>query len=206
VTRSTAIRLMIAIGGLTWLAPAGADTIDFDALASGAIVTTQYPGVTFSSSAGHDVVTTAQSAAYHTTEPNFICSGVGGGITCVDPVYLDFATGVSGLHFLAVGDDSSGVIGNASVFAGATFLGSVDIVGDGVTFGSPMLIDLSAFSGITRLEITTTDPAGLGYDDFTFTPGAGAVPELVTWALMAGGFGAVGVAMRSRRKPAITFA
>lgn len=206
MTRSTAIRLMIAIGGLAWLAPASADTIDFDALPAGAIVTTQYPGVTFSSSAGHDVVTTSQSSTYHTSEPNFICSGVGGGITCVDPVYLDFSTGVSGLHFLAVGDDSSGIIGSASVFAGATFLGSVDIVGDGILFDAPMMIDLSAFSGITRLEITTTDPAGLGYDDFTFKPGSGAVPELVTWALMAVGFGAVGLVMRNGRKPAVSFA
>jgi len=206
VRYSTAIRLMIALGGLAWLAPASADTIDFDALPNGTIVTTQYPGVTFSSSAGHDVVTTAQSATYHTTEPNFICSGVGAGITCVDPVYLDFSTAVSGLSFLAVGDDTSGIIGTASVFAGATLLGSVDIVGDGVVSGTPMMIDLSAFSGITRLEITTTDPAGLGYDDFTFKPGSGAVPELVTWALMAGGFGAVGVAMRNGRKPTVSLA
>ena len=35
---------------------------------------------------------------------------------------------------------------------------------------------------------------------------AGAVPEPASWALMLAGFGAVGGAMRSRRKAAVTFA
>jgi len=197
------MKCSIAIGLLSLLAPlapAAANDINFDDLPGGTVVTTQYAGVTFSSSSGHDVATTAQSATYGTSVPNFICSGVGGGITCADPVYLDFLAPVSDLHFLAVGDDMSGIIGNAAVFAGATLLGSVDIVGDGDPFGTPMLIDLTAFSGITRLEITTTDPAGLGYDDFHFVPGQGPVPEPATWALMLGGFATIGSALRSRRR------
>jgi hypothetical protein len=35
--------------------------------------------------------------------------------------------------------------------------------------------------------------------------GAGAVPEPASWALMLGGFGAIGGAMRSRRKAAVSF-
>jgi len=198
----------IAIGLLSLLAPlapAAADDINFDDLPAGTVVTTQYPGVTFSSSAGHEVLTSPQSATYGTSEPNFICSGVSGGITCSDPVYLDFLAPVSDLHFLAVGDDTSGIIGNASVFAGATLLGSVNIVGDGDVFGAPMLIDLTAFSGVTRLEITTTDPAGLGYDDFHFVRGQGPVPEPATWALVLGGFATIGSALRSRRRATSQF-
>ena len=42
-----------------------------------------------------------------------------------------------------------------------------------------------------------------GFDNITFgsaTPGTGAVPEPSTWAMMLLGFGAVGAAMRRRRK------
>ena len=45
-----------------------------------------------------------------------------------------------------------------------------------------------------------------GFDNITFgsaTPGRGAVPEPSTWAMMLLGFGAVGAAMRRRRKTAL---
>jgi hypothetical protein len=40
---------------------------------------------------------------------------------------------------------------------------------------------------------------------FNLAPAAGGVPEAATWAMMLGGFGAVGAAMR-RRRPHVTFA
>ena len=43
----------------------------------------------------------------------------------------------------------------------------------------------------------------IGFDNITLgsaTPGAGAVPEPGTWAMMLIGFGAVGFAMRRRRR------
>ena len=196
--------LVTAAIGIGCAVPAAATTINFDDLGNGAIVTTQYAGATFSSSFRHDVVTSAQASTYGTSVANIICSGIDTSITCVDPVYVDFAAPVSGLSFYAVGDDSSGPIGLASAFAGATLLGSVNIVGDGLVFGAPMFVDLSAFSGITRLEITTTDPAGLGYDDFTFK--TGGVPEPASWAMMMGGFAAIGGAMRGRKAQAARLA
>ena len=39
-----------------------------------------------------------------------------------------------------------------------------------------------------------------------FILASGAVPEPASWALMLGGFGAIGGAMRARRKTAVTFA
>lgn len=192
--------LLAASAAISLATPAQADVIDFDTLSNGEVVTTQYPGVTFSSETGSQVLITAQGAAFGTSTPNFICSGVGGSINCVDDVYIDFASAVSGLTFLAVGDDASGDIGDVRAFAGALLLGTIDIFGDGAPFGSPYLVDLSAFSGVTRIEIAgITDPAGLGYDDFTYSLSNGAVPEPSTWAMMLLGFGAVGFAMRRRK-------
>jgi hypothetical protein len=181
--------------------PASAVTINFDNLGPGVQVTNQYPGVVFSSQAGSNILTTAQNIG--SSLPNFICSAkVGGSINCVDDVYLDFTTPVSGLSFLSVGDNNVGDVGDVRVFAGATLLGTVNIVVDGV-FATPHLINLNAFSGITRIEIAgITDGGGLGYDDFTFTVGSitNPVPEASTWAMMLAGFGAVGAAMRRRRR------
>ena len=188
---------LIALGAAIAASPASAATvINFDNLGNGVQVTNQYAGVTFSSSVGSQILTTAQSLG--SSLPNFICSAVTS-INCVDDVYLDFATAVSGLSFIAVGDNNTGHNGDVRVFGGATLLGTVNIFGDG-NFSTTHLVDLGAFSGITRIEIANiTDAAGLGYDDFTFTAGGGSgVPEPATWAMLLFGFGIVGGTMRRR--------
>lgn len=176
---------------------AQAVTITFDDLASGAEVTNQYAGVTFSSQAGSRILTTAQD--FDTSLPNFICSGTGS-INCVDDVYLDFDFGVSGLSFLAVGDNNVGDVGDVRVFSGLSLLGTVDLIMDGNPSGAPHLIDLGAFTNVTRIEIVDMiDAAGLGYDDFTFTPGDTVVPEPSTWAMLILGFGLAGGVLRRRQ-------
>ena len=195
------MRKLLASGALCALSmatPAVATTINFDDLGNGAIVTNQYAGVTFSSSAGSQVLTTAQSLG--SSLPNFICSGQGGTINCTDPIFVDFAgTGVAGLTFLAVGDNQAGVNGSVSVYgSGGALLGTVATLGDN-DFFTPYTVDLTAFTGITRIAITNTDPGGLGYDDFTFGPSAGgSVPEPASWAMMLFGFGSLGRALRRR--------
>ena len=181
---------------------ASATTINFDNLGNGVVVTNQYAGVTFSSITGSQILTTAQNLG--STLPNFICSGIGAAINCTDPVFVNFTTAVSGLSFVAVGDNSTGVNGAVKLFGGNALLGTVNIIGDGNAL-TPYLVNLGAFNGITRIEITTTDvPGGLGYDDFTFTVGAvGAVPEPASWTMMIAGFGMVGGAMRRRSQKAI---
>jgi len=51
---------------------------------------------------------------------------------------------------------------------------------------------------------------GLSFDNSTVVSldlnGGSAAPEPASWAMMLGGFGAIGGAMRSRRKAAVTFA
>ncbi len=176
-------------------APAGAVVINFDNLGNGVVVTNQYPEATFSSIAGSQVLTTAQ--ALGSSLPNFICSGVNGSINCSDPVYVDFTNPVSNLSFVAVGDNQFGPNATVNVFAGANFLGSVNSVGDNV-FLTTYTIDLSAFSGVTRIEIVNViDPGGLGFDDFTFDVGVINTPEPVAFALF--GLGIVGIAAARRR-------
>ena len=182
-----------ALVTLGFAAPATAVTINFDNLANGAVVTNQYAEATFSSQSGSQIFTTAQN--YNTSLPNFICSGVGS-INCVDDVYLDFTNPVSNLSFIAVGDNMVGPNALVRAFAGATLLGTLDIIGDD-NLVTNYFVSLP-YSGITRLEIINNiDPAGLGFDDFTFNVGP-RVPEPATWALFIAGFGLIGAAARRR--------
>lgn len=183
-------------------ATASAVTINFDSLANGAVVTNQFAPATFSSIAGSQILTTAQSLG--STQPNFICSGTGTQINCVDPVFVAFSTAVLNLRFIAVGDNNTGVNGQVRVFNGSTLLGTQNMIGDG-NGSTPYLVNLASFGSLTRIEITTTDAAGLGYDDFTFDIGqTGAVPEPTTWAMMFAGFAAVGGMLRRRKSAAAT--
>jgi PEP-CTERM motif len=175
---------------------ASAVTINFDSVANGTVVTNQFAPATFSSIAGSQILTTAQNLGSST--PNFICSAVGASINCVDAVFVAFSSAVTNLRFTAVGDNNVGVNGAVRAFNGATLLGTQNIIGDG-DGGTPYLVNLSVFGALTRIEITTTDVAGLGYDDFTFDVLQGAVPEPTTWAMMLTGFGAVGGMLRRRK-------
>jgi PEP-CTERM motif len=196
--KASLFALSIAIAG-----EASAAVIDFDTLGDGVEVNNQYSGVVFSSVSGSRILTTSLGAFLGSSPPNIICSGTAS-INCGDDVYVDFLSGISGLSFLAVGDNDSGIIGTVSAFAGMSLLGTVNIVGDG-NFTTAQLVDISGFSGITRIEIThVTDLAGLGFDDFKFS--SGGVPEPASWALMLAGFGLVGAAMRRRTNIALAFA
>ena len=178
---------------------APAATINFDSLANGTVVTNQFAPATFSSIAGSQILVTAQNLGSST--PNFICTGIGSSINCTDPVFVAFSSAVNNLRFTAVGDDNTGINGLVTMFNGTTLLGTVNLIGDG-NGQTPYFANLSSFGAITRIAITTTDAAGLGYDDFIFdVVNSGAVPEPSTWAMMIAGFGAVGATMRRRRAP-----
>ena len=189
--------------GLGVSGAASATVIDFDSLGAGVVVTNQYAGVLFSSSAGENIQTTAQAPPYLVSPPNFICTGaVGGGIDCTHDVNLDFATGVSGLSFKYIGADNIGSTFNVDVFTNNLFNSTVVVV-NAATLFNPTLVDLSAYSNVTRISINTlSDPAGLGFDDFTFSArdANGGVPEPAAWALMIAGFGMAGTALRRRAR------
>jgi len=111
-----------------------------------------------------------------------------------------------------------------------TFLwGSVDnynwlsVLGTGVTFNggdqgvspatgnqtnpnSNRLVTLT-FTGADRWNVTGLQFSSTGnaFEFDNVNVRTGAVPEPASWALMLGGFGAIGSAMRSRRKTALSF-
>ncbi|MBI0475219.1 PEP-CTERM sorting domain-containing protein [Sphingomonas sp. MA1305] len=68
-------------------------------------------------------------------------------------------------------------------------------IGAGSTFGIRWV-----FNDIDPAGVTSDD--GLGVDDFRLTASTAAVPEPATWAMMILGMAAVGLAMRSKKRPA----
>jgi GH24 family phage-related lysozyme (muramidase) len=156
---------------------AGSTTINFDSLAPGTVVTTQFQGVTFSSSPGFAVrVFAAQEG---TSQPNLICAGTGSNI-CSSDIFVDFNTPVTNVKFLAsaFNSPSGAAVRQVQVFNGLNLLGTVSIVSTGA-FAFPRLIDLSGFGSITRIAIVfDTDPAGLTFDDFTFDNCSGSPLDL----------------------------
>ena len=129
-------------------------------------------------------------------------------------------------------DQSSTVLDLSSfgAISSITFLwGSVDtyntlgILGTGVSFGggdqgvspsngdqtnpnSNRLVTLT-FTGADRWNVTGLQFSSTGnafeFDNVNVT--TAGVPEPASWALMLGGFGAIGSALRSRRKAALSF-
>ena len=186
--------------GLGVSGAASATVINFDDLAGGVVVTTQYAGVTFSSSAGENVVTTPQAPPYQVSAPNFICSApVTGGLDCANDINLDFATGVSGLSFNYTGADVLGSTFKVDIFTNHLFTTFLTFTNTNASNLFATLVDLSAYSNVTRISINSVqDGGGLGFDDFTFTPGDGGVPEPAAWSLMIAGFGLAGAALRRR--------
>jgi MYXO-CTERM domain-containing protein len=189
---------IVAAGGV-----AAADVINFDDLMMGDVVTTQYAGVTFSTVAGQQNQVHAFSNG-GTSLPNILCTADNaGGINCLYPTYLDFSTAVNGLTFLAVEPNGSGEVASVNIFQSGVFSTNVPIIGlgSGGGFGAGnVLVDLSAYGNITRIELVGPGGAGLldeagngiGWDDFSFTP----VPTPGSAALLAlGGL----MAIRRRR-------
>ncbi|GAB1343130.1 PEP-CTERM sorting domain-containing protein [Gemmatimonas sp.] len=174
--------------------------INFDNLSNNTVVTNQYAGVSFSSTAGNTNYITAQSS-YNGSKPNFLCSGpVNSFINCTASTTVTFESAVSGVSLKGMGINDVGNVKVAQVdlYNGLTFLGSQNILGNGEGY-NPLLIDLSSWGSITRFDLTNiTDSGGIGWDDITYTSRPTSVPEPSSLALVAAGL--VGVAAARRRR------
>lgn len=192
----------ISIGasmGMVSLASAAPTVIGFEDFGpvgiSGPTVTNQYPGVLFSSTGSNVNIVSTQPGIGD--GDNFLCTG-SPGINCTGETILTFDNPVSGVSFLAVGSNNSGVQALVDVFVNGAFAATNNITVSGI-FNTPDLVDLSAFNNVTSIRIhDITDGGGLGWDNFTFTS---AVPEPETYAMLLLGLGLLGFV--ANRKKAI---
>ena len=194
-------RCIIAAGALCLSAPLSAQTvINFDNLNNGDVVTNQYAGVTFSSTAGNVNYITAQSG-YNGSKPNFICTGpVRSSINCAAPTFIDWVSAVTGVKISGLGINDVGKVAEAHLFNGATNLGTFNIMGNAQGL-DPLVLDFTGYGAITRLELTNiTDAAGIGWDDLTYTAnGVTTTPEPSSFLLVAAGVAALAIARRKRQ-------
>jgi len=139
--------------------------INFDELTSDTPVTNQY--ATHALFTTDSVPATADAAVeVGQSEPNFLIAG--SAFDTMHPLYVDFTTPVSNLRFNALAIEDTGTIATVRVLSGTNLLGTVDVQGKG-TDRTPVPVDVSAYDGVTRIEVVDiTDLYGIDYDDFAF--------------------------------------
>lgn len=93
----------------------------------------------------------------------------------------------------------SGMDGTGSLLAERTFGQNMSNTSSTSTWSSASI----DFGGLAHSVVIRSNPdEGFGIDDITF----GAVPEPASWAMMVGGFGMMGAALRRRRAVAVRYA
>lgn len=144
------------------------DLIDFSDLAVGTVITNQYAQATFSCDSG----LTNEKTDF------FGVSAIGTFPPSPDParfnrnLYVDFTLPVKNLMFETVGvNNQSGTIGQVRVYQNGSYTVTVPMSAHGT--GYIDTVDLSAYDHVSRIEIVNvTDPAGLWYSYFQFSPDA----------------------------------
>jgi hypothetical protein len=204
-------QLLPASAGLFALAlaaSASAQTINFDAITTGASVDKFYAGgLDSAGETGPDYGVAFQlgdwitvSGYSETSQPNLAYSASGNSV-------VDFFNGfTTGFNF-TYGTFSTATL---SVYSGldgsGDLLAVLNLAGNDPT--SHFDFASFAFDGTAKSIVLSAGEGQFGWDDLTFgslTPGGSAAPEPASWALMLGGFGLVGGAMRRRQRTSVRF-
>src|ERR1022692_1997560 len=201
---------LLGVALLAGQARASIVTINFDEQPAGpnvglnvTVITTQYAGVTFSSTNG-DVILIDTQAQYNTG--NLICTGTGrgsaasptyAGLDCTQDVILSFTTPIDDLSFDAFGNQDAvgSTFAVADVYLNGSATPSTSVALKVVNGGNAADHQDLNFTGITKLDIHgSNDPNGTAYDNFSFDP-PGTVPEPSTLLLT----GLCGIVWAGRR-------
>lgn len=167
--------------------------IDFNSQTSNNVASLTISGVTFTADGGGVVSTTGFGNTPNGTVGIIATSGgfvptratIAGGTTAVSVDIGDY-NGDNDSLFLRLYDSSDVLLATDTDFIPASFTGLVTLSASAV--GTAYVV----FGGVGALG-----QSNVYGDNFTFE--AAAVPEPATWAMMIGGLGACGVALRRRR-------
>lgn len=208
-----AFTIALAVASLPSPAIAATTNVDLSGATSGTMITA--PGASFSQTFSGQTVTAGTGISGSPTGPLTL--------TPSGTIYVaDFNPGVSPeSNSLLSQPDNQGPLSilfdtlatNLTFTMGSSDAGStVDIRAFdafGALTGSTTLTMLSGYNVYTLNGLGTfkgltffnnNDPAGVRFQNFSYTTAAGAVPEPGTWALMLIGFGGIGLSLRSRRR------
>jgi hypothetical protein len=127
----------------------------------------------------------------------------------------DVATTVGGQTAFAITSITGSVNGSnivaptAASYGNYFTTGSTFLDGSGLRFFTAAGNDIRLFyqDTVSQYRVNTFSPGSSSYVTVTTSPVATAVPEPATWAMMIGGFAAIGGTLRNRRRKAtVSFA
>ncbi len=120
------------------------------------------------------------------------------GFSCDQDMSVDFKQQVNNVSFDFLSEDNQTgeISGYVSAFLNGILVGTVNLISDGDVL-SHNAVDLSGLGLIDRLVLSSSiDPAGLGYDNFRFTPAAVPVPAAI-WLFGSSIIGLIAVRRKS---------
>jgi hypothetical protein len=178
-------------------APAGATVIDFDALAHGTQVTTQFAALGVTIGGGVCAANTLFAGGGREVN-NFLTAGPGcGGAPPFPGITFSFTTPI---RYFGLNVSTSDVGGGALV---TTPVGSVSFPGTG--FPDFPFVAVQSETPFSSVTLSTGGTGAVAIDNMTFSIGAATtIPEPSTWTLLGTGLLAVGSAASRRRKRSAT--